>query len=188
MGRDYDEPPMALMEPEPVEVVVPLEERAERIAEVFDRAALAVGAELIEAKREHPGRFMAWVSESLPFGIDTAERLMAITRTFANADPEILASLPRARSALFALTRLPSDRLRQAVESGEVTPRTTYREALRLRDVAESEWEPVELPPPPESAAAEPRIAADIVAKELLRFSRSALSDDYAVRLRRWLG
>ena len=154
----------------------------------FDTAALTIGAELIEAKREHPGQFMTWVAEALPFGIDTAERLMAVTRTFANADPEVLASLPRARTTLFALTRLPADRLRQAIESGEVTPHTTYREALALRDAAESEWEPVDMPEPQPSQASEPRITADIVAKELLRFPVGALSDDYVVRLRRWLG
>jgi len=176
---------MAMTDLEPV---TSLEVRAERIMETFERTALTIGAELIEAKRDHPGCFMAWVADSLPFGIDQAERLMAVTRAFATADPEMMAALPKASTTLFQLSRLPADRLRQAIETGEVNTETTYREAARLRSVADSpEWEVIEMPEVQPSHASEPRIAADLLANELLRFPRSQLSDELAVRIRRWL-
>lgn len=180
---------MALAELPDHSPVVPLDERAKRIVGHLERAAIDIGAELIEAKREHPGRFMAWVGAELPFSIDKAERLMAITRTFANCDPEMRSSLPRAHTTLFELTRLPADRLRHAIETGEVTPEITYREAVALRSVADPpEWEPIEMPPLQPSPVAEPRIGADLVAKELMRFHRGHLSDEMTVALRRWIG
>lgn len=180
---------MALAEVPDHHPAMPLDERAQRIVGHLERAAIEIGAELIEAKREHPGKFMAWVATELPFSIDKAERLMAITRTFANCDPEMRAALPKAHTTLFELTRLPADRLRRAVESGEVNPSITYREAMALRDVADPpEWEPIEMPPLEPSPASEPRLGADLVAKELMRFPRGQLSDEMTVSLRRWLG
>lgn len=172
-----------------VEIVVPLEDRRQRIVATLESAAIDIGRELIGAKKDHQGCFLRWVEDELPFGIDKAERLMAITRTFANCDPEMRAALPKAHTTLFELTRLPADRLRRAVESGEVNPSITYREAMALRDVADPpEWEPIEMPPLEPSPASEPRLGADLVAKELMRFPRGQLSDEVTVSLRRWLG
>lgn len=180
---------MALVESADVSPVVSLDERAQRIIDAFERTALTIGEELLQAKRDHPGTFMAWVNESLPFGIDQAERLMAVTRAFASADPEMMAALPRASTTLFQLSRLPAERLRKAIETGQVTPQTTYRQAMALRTSEDAPtWEAIDMPEVKPSPASEPRISADIVAKELLRFPRGQLSDDYAVKLRRWLG
>lgn len=180
---------MALAESEPVEVIVPLEERTKRIYGHMNEACFEIGHELIAAKMEHPGRFMEWVEDSLPFGIDKAERLMAVTRAFATAPPEMREALPNPYTTLFELSRLPAERLQRAIESGEVTPDTTYREARALRDAAESpEWERVEMPEVTPSPAAEPRLSADLVAKELMRYPASRLSGEMIVALRRWLG
>lgn len=180
---------MALAEPDPApELIVTLEQRAQNVYQALEVAASTIGAELLDAKREHPGKFMAWVEESLPFGIDKAERLMAVTRAFATAPPEMRDSLPNKYSTLFELSRLPAERLQRAIEAGQVTPDTTYREARALRDAADSpEWERVELPEVTPSPAAEPRLSAEIVAKELMRFPVSNLSGEMVVALRRWL-
>lgn len=181
---------MALAEQGPIEVrvVVPLEERTQRIYQALNVAAMDIGAELLAAKAQHPGRFMEWVAESLPFGIDKAERLMAVTRAFATVEPEMRQSLPNAYSTLFELSRLPADRLQRAIEAGHVSPDTTYREARALRDAADSpEWEAVEMPEVTPSPTSEPRIAAEVIAKELLRYPVSHLSGEMVVAIRRWV-
>lgn len=162
---------------------ISLQERTQRIAAVLNEASLIVGQELIAAKAEHPGTFVAWVETELPFGIDKAERLMAITRSFASADDEVLEALPSAYSALYELSRMPTDRLRDHIANGDVGPGTTTREARSLANGNGKVEGPI-LPPVP----AEPRLAADIVAKELMRHPRAQLSAELEVALRRWLG
>lgn len=168
------------------EVVVTLEERGRRIHDAYERCAIDIGAELVAAKAEHPGRFMQWVDEMLPFGIDQAERLMAITRAFANADADTRAALPSAKSALFELTRLPADRLRQAIEAGEVDRTTTTRQARRL--VSDHLNGPVDLPPPSPPPPEVVSPTAEMLAAELMKQNVDRLSGETIVRLRRWLG
>lgn len=151
-----------------------MEERTQRIISCLERAALEVGAELLAAKQEHPREFVAWVEGTLPFGIDKAERLMAITRCFADADPEIRAALPPAWSALYELTRLPSERLLPAIEAGAVHPDMTVAQAKALRSKGFRVPE-------------QPRLTADIVARELVRFDRRDLSDEVRAALEDWI-
>lgn len=176
---------MSLLEPtrHRAEVVVPLSERRDRILATFESCAISIGEELIAAKAQHPGTFMRWVEDELPFGIDKAERLMAITRTFGTAGPELRRSMPSAYTALFELTRLPHERLQALVESGDVHPDMTVREARGL-----AAPEPVPLPDEMASPLAEPRVAAEVIARELMRFPRSQLSGDTANLLAAWLG
>lgn len=166
-----------------VEVIVPLEDRRQRIVATLESAAIDIGRELIGAKKDHQGCFLRWVEDELPFGIDKAERLMAITRAFDNADPEIRQALPSAYTAMCELARLPHDRLRAHIESGDVHPDMTVREARALHQP-----DPIPLPEPTVSPLAEPRIAADVIATELIRHPRSTLSDDIANVLAAWLG
>ncbi len=166
-----------------VEIVVPLEDRRQRIVATLESAAIDIGRELIGAKKDHQGCFLRWVEDELPFGIDKAERLMAITRAFDNADPEIRQALPSAYSAMCELARLPHDRLRAHIESGDVHPDMTVREARALHQP-----NPIPLPEPTVSPLAEPRIAADVIATELIRHPRHMLSDDIADVLAAWLG
>ena len=162
-------------EPTQLATTVPLEVRRERIMAVLERTALDIGVELLAAKDEHPGEFVAWVELSLPFGLDKAERLMAITRTFATCDESTRQFLPPAWSALYELTRLPSDRLRQAIDVGEVRPDMTVAAAKALVRAN------------PGESSRGTRLSADIVAVELTRYPRSELSPEAAARVAAWM-
>lgn len=181
---------MSLVERTQVEIVASLDERRDRIIAIVSDAALEVGAELIAAKKEHPGEFLQWVATQLPFGIDKAERLMSISRAFATADPLVLAALPPAWTALFELARLPIDVVAESVESGEITPRMTVADARQLvsghRDV------PEKLPRRPTPGPApgfDPtiRLPIDHLASELVRCDRQSLSEPVEYLLRKWL-
>lgn len=166
--------------PTDLEAPITLVERTERIVRVLESAAMEVGRELLEAKIDHPGEFMEWVGRCLPFGIDKAERLMAITKAFANSDPEVQAALPPAWSALYELSRLPSERLIQAIGTGEVYSSMTVVEAKAVATSA---------PPParPPASPPIPRITTDIVVCELLRQPRKDLSPSLLTMLQEWL-
>ena len=173
------------------EIIPSLDERRDRIIEIVEHAALGVGAELLAAKREHPREFLAWVARSLPFGIDKAERLMAISRAFSTAPPELMASLPPAWTALFELSRLPIETLQVAVESGEILPEMTVedaRELVRLdRDAPEPQRRTVK-PGPDPGFDPNPRLTTDIIVRELLRTPREDLSPSMETLLLDWLG
>lgn len=166
-----------------------LAERTQRIMDVLSASALAIGEELLMAKREHPGEFMAWVSDCLPFGIDKAERLMAITRALSVADPETRLQLPPAWSALYELSRIPAPQLAVLVERDEVTPATTVREAREFAQAYCPAPQPVDLPTPAPYVPL-PEVAdhsTDLIALNLLRADRDKLSEDIAERVGRWL-
>lgn len=164
-------------------LVMPLEERAQRIRSMLEQTAIGVGRELIAAKQEHPGRFMAWVADEVGYSIDTAERLMAVTRAFEGADEAMMAALPTATSALYELQRMPTHRLREVIDAGLVGPNSTVRDCRDLNRPQHEGEEKVEVHPP-----APRRLDADIIAGELMRFPRSRLGGDAERRLRRWLG
>lgn len=172
------------------EIVPSLAERRDRIIGIVEDAALEVGAELVAAKREHPREFMAWVARSLPFGIDKAERLMAISRSFASVDPVVRASLPPAWTALFELSRLPIETIQVAVESGEICPQMTVADARELvtghRDAPETQRRTVK-PGPDPGFDPNPRLTTDIIVRELLRTPREDLSGSMETLLRDWL-
>jgi len=106
---------------------VPLAERKRRILDALNDTVFSIGAELLEAKREHNGTFVAWVETELPFGIDRAERLMAVTRAFA--DTEHREHLPAAWTALYELSRVPVGALVRSIELGEISPAMTVVQA-----------------------------------------------------------
>lgn len=172
-----------------------LDERRERILTVASDAAIRIGMELIAAKRDHPGWFLRWVDESLPFGPDKAERLMAVARAFGAVDPAVMAALPRPWTALFELSRLAPEQLAQVIESGEIAPDTTVREARELvasfrsgTHEPEPPEEPIEVeaivvkPPKPLVELPDPLVIA------VLRTDRSELDEWLAEQLREWLG
>lgn len=182
---------MSAAEITPIPEVVPtLDERRDRIIGIVESAALDVGAELLAAKKEHPREFMDWVGRSLPFGVDKAERLMAITRAFSTVEPEILASLPPAWTALFELSRLPIERVVVSIESGEIHPGMTVADARDLvtgeREAPETQKRTVK-PGPEPGFDPNPRLTTDIVVRELLRTPRSDLSATMETLLRLWL-
>lgn len=116
--------------------VVHLHESTSRIeqieAEVYetvDRMCLRVGELLWEAKSLNPGGFNAWVDDRMPFGHDKARRLIAIFVAYRELPAEKLAQLPRPWQAMYALAPYAQGRLIEALESGEIGPDTTVREA-----------------------------------------------------------
>lgn len=173
--------------PEPVPS---LDERRDRIMAVLESTALEIGDELLAAKREHPREFMAWVTRALPFGIDKAERLMAITRSFATVDPLVRASLPPAWTALYELSRLPIETVVVAIDRGEISPQMTVEDARELvtghREAPKAEKR-TSKPGPDPGFDPNPRLTTDIVARELLRTPREDLSATMETLLRLWL-
>lgn len=173
------------------EVVPSLDERRDRILAIFGEAVYEAGAELLAAKREHPREFLAWVARSLPFGIDKAERMMTIARAFGDADEAMKAALPRKWTPLFELARLPIGEVQRSIETGEITPEMTVRDARRL---VTGRSEPPELlpkrprPGPAPGFDPNPRLDADLLASELVRRDRCTLSGPVEYLLRQWIG
>lgn len=75
----------------------------------------------------------------LPFGTDTARRLMAISEAYEKLAPEKLAMLPRPWQALYALRALTADELQRAMEAGEITPDMSERAAKGV-DATLAHW------------------------------------------------
>jgi hypothetical protein len=91
--------------------------------------ALRIGALLRAARVECPETFTAWVEFDLPFGLDTARRLMAISEAYEKLPAEMLEQLPRPWQALYALRVLPPDEMRALTEAGVITPDMTTEQA-----------------------------------------------------------
>lgn len=149
-----------------------LEEHRQRIFQILNATAVDIGVELMAAKRSHAGRFLPWVEAEMPFGVDKAEKLMAIARAFATAPRESMDLLPNAWTALYELSRVPAEVLHRAVEEGTVTPNTTVENARGfVRDANERSMEPPA--EPVEVTMPEPvklRVSASTLATELLSF------------------
>lgn len=187
-----------------VEVVLSLDERRDRIIETLESAAIDVGLELLAAKREHPGEFMAWVSDELPFGHDKAQRLMAVARFAGDLDPVTRANLPKAWTVLFELRRLDPQTMQKAVLEGTLSPETTAEAARALagpdpdvlRKLITGETEPPAVreldrrvgPKPGHVPVANRGIETDTLARELIRQPRESLTPRIADLLRTWLG
>lgn len=94
--------------------------------------ALKVGALLRAAKESHPRSFTRWVETELPFGADTARRMMAISRAYESLPAEVLAGLPKPWQALYAIRHLPQEQLALGVSQGSLRPDTTVVEAKQF--------------------------------------------------------
>lgn len=90
------------------------------------------------------------VPQPVPFGIHTADRLMAIASTPAIADCAHAHTLPQSWATLYELTKLDDEQIVAGIKSGEITPDMTRAEASALRA------DPIEKPeqPPHEEMAA----------------------------------
>jgi len=114
----------------------PLPERLLEIeVEVFeavDRMCLRVGELLYEAQQLDRAGFQSWVEDRMPFGFDKARRLVAIYLAYRELPAETIARLPRPWQAMFVLRRWSTGRLVDAIDSGEIGPDTTVKDALRI--------------------------------------------------------
>jgi hypothetical protein len=102
------------------------------VFEVVDRMCLHVGRLLWEAREIDGAGFREWVAERMPFGYDAAKRLIAIHLAYNELPEDVRRNLPRPWQAMFALRRWANGRLPAAIESGEVGPDTTVKQALEL--------------------------------------------------------
>lgn len=102
---------------------------------------IGVGQRLIEAKAacEH-GEFVRLfkgtanaVPDPVPFGIHTADRLMAIASKPALADCAHAHTLPQSWATLYELTHLDDATIEAGIQAGEITPHMTRSQAAQLR-------------------------------------------------------
>jgi hypothetical protein len=106
-----------------------LDDYRTQIIREIDGVALRVGMLLREAKARNPDHFNEWVARDLPFGLETARRLIGISAAYEKLPPEKLRLLPRPWQAMYALKALPREALDAGMESGEINPDMTVRSA-----------------------------------------------------------
>ena len=146
----------------------------------IDRMCLRVGELLHEARVMNPGGFREWVEDRLPFGHDKARRLIAIHLAYRELPPETVASLPRPWQALYTLRHWSGGKLDKALESGEIGPDTTVKQAKEKA----REWSSNR---PKGSKGASRYSTADVRAGALMDFLVSDLDPNVYAALRRWV-
>lgn len=149
------------------------------MAEV-DRMALRVGAILREAREAAPHQFRDWVDGCLPFGYETARRLMAISEAYERLPADLVAQLPRPWQALYALRVLPESALRAALESGGLGPGTSEQDAKAIA----RRWRTGNEGPLTSNAR---HHRADIAAGALMEFTPRDMNPMVLRALTRWL-
>jgi hypothetical protein len=157
-----------------------LERYKTEIWRAADRMALEVGRLLREAREAAPGEFNRWVEDELPFGLDTARRMMAISHAYESLPTEMIEQLPRPWQALYALRKLPRSELEAAVESGLLGPDTSERDAKTIA----RRWRTGNGEPLSSNARLH---RADIAAGALMEFTPEDLNQYVLRALRRWL-
>ena len=157
--------------------------RTRIIAEV-DGVALRVGRLLREAREECPHDFNRWVETDLPFGMETARRLIAISAAYEKLPAETLRGLPRPWQALYALKELSGERLAEAVSAGTVMPEMTVEAA---KEFARAERESFNRSPhaPRQTFS---QAFANRAAGRLMRCEAADLKSRVRDDLRAWLG
>jgi len=147
----------------------------EEILEILDGTALRVGRLLREAKQADPEGFDEWVRECLPFGHETARRLIAISAAYEKLPEEIAAQLPKPWQALYAIQTLPVEALMAGVASGALSPDTT----VKASKLFSQEWRGV---------VRDGRVGrADVSAGALMQFPSRELSPEVRRALSAWL-
>jgi hypothetical protein len=96
------------------------------------QAIFETGDLLINAKKQLPhGAFQKMIQEDLPFGQDTAQRLMLIAKDTRLRKPAHGRLLPPSWRTLFELSRLPDATLVTALKDGTVNPEMTRSDVPR---------------------------------------------------------
>lgn len=164
----------------------------DEIASVLNKTAIEVGDILIRARYAHPGRFTEWVERELPFSMDKARNLMAVSRAFRTLPPDKRELLPAPWLAMFTLAKAPLELVERGIESGEVNPQMTNRAALAL---VRREPAPAPRkhrggkPGPPKGARNQSKVQmpASLLVRELLRYTPDDLTPTQRTRLDLWL-
>ena len=116
----------------------------ERIAIAWRKtvdAILEVGRLLIDAKKKLPRQFQAMVEKDLPFGVRTAQMLMAIAQHDRLCNANLRSHLPPSWRALYELSQLSEGEFDKALRQGFIHPEMTVNEASGLVHGAEADEE-----------------------------------------------
>lgn len=156
-------------------VLLTLEDIGVEIYATVDRMAMRLG-DLLDHAVEISSRaeYERWVTEDLPFGLDTAKRLRAIFLAYRELPDEMLVEMPRPWQALYALAAVPRPVLEQAIEDGTVNGQMTVEQT---RAVAR------ELNGRPQPKFSQ----ADLWAARLVSLSPADLSPEVKTMLSDWL-
>ena len=146
----------------------------ERIIAEVDGVALRIGRLLREAREACPADFTRWVQEDLPFGTETARRLIAISAAYEKLPTDTLRGLPRPWQAMYALKEIPAKALTTAVARGDIHPDMTVEKAHEYGRQWRGEGHRIYR-------------SADVAAGRLLRMQPSDLSPQIRESLRAWL-
>jgi hypothetical protein len=161
----------------------------ERVAGGLNGAAIEIGAIRIEAQYPQPRAVTAWVEAEMPFGVEKARQLMAISRAFRELPAEQRDSLPAPWTTLFALTHLERPALEAGITEGIISPQTTKAQALALTGKAPAEepkprsWKSG----PPKGAVAKGRMPPSVLIRELQRHAPDDLTAEQRESLYSWL-
>jgi hypothetical protein len=118
---------------------VQLQTRAEFIEEIgrlwrdIQDRCLLIGRHLVQAKGKLPhGEFIAMIERDLPFGRNTAHKMMTVARA---VDDQVIAAelLPPDYTAAYLVVTLNEDERRQANDEGLIQPAVTRQALLEFR-------------------------------------------------------
>jgi Protein of unknown function (DUF3102) len=136
MAKSKDRPPLRSQSPitDPGIASPARQEWADRITKSYQSSVEAIietGHLLIEAQDnlDH-GEWTPMVEKDLPFGLDTAEKLMKIARHFSKS--ELIRNLPNGWGTLIHLTRLPLQLIDRHIDRGIIRPDMTQKDAAAL--------------------------------------------------------
>lgn len=102
--------------------------------DIANEGLISAGRHLIEAKRDVGHGNWLPLLEQIGIHERAAQRLMQIGSNEALTNPTNLSGLPSALSALVELAGVEPEDLQEAIESGDVTPQTTAKDAKALKE------------------------------------------------------
>lgn len=136
---------------------------------------LDIGADLQYAFEHHRADYEQWVTEELPFSLDTARRFRMIHKAFMHLPQETLDRMPRPWQAAYAISRLEPKQITAAVDSGEIHENLTVAATNEIvRSLQGNAVQPRHSP-------------ADILVGKLVTQPVTSLGDEAEALLRRWL-
>lgn len=102
--------------------------------DIANEGIISAGRHLIEAKRDVGHGNWLPLLEQIGIHERAAQRLMRIGSNEALTNPTNLSGLPSALSALVELAGVEPEDLQESIESGDVTPQTTAKDAKKLKE------------------------------------------------------
>jgi hypothetical protein len=140
--------------------LVQITEKVRRLHERTASGAVEMGKYVLQAKERLPhGQFMGWVEMELPFGRDTAQRLMNVARVFGEVELRIVRNFETTAMYELSVASAPPTAREKAIEIAERGETVTReRAASIIASVPRPERAPrrgyFESKPDPQSTAA----------------------------------